>query len=367
MTQFVKLNEDIPCGIANKIAPFREETNNIFNCGLTNYYENPTTDLIAFFIEQSAKTDKNLFFKNVIKNLLNKAGVHNFEAQTSRDYFCSVDTQITTSNGNRIDLVLETTSCVFVIEAKIYHEINNPLDDYERYCKKLYKNKSVYCYILTRETTPPQNGWNNITYSELVATDEILPPNSKLDFYLEDFIKHLHLLCGANDMDNSEIQYVIENSNAITLLFTSFYRINEQIRNSLNNSSIMESDYYKFFLETKDWGSLSGTGAKRSRIEKKIIINSVETRFVIYPKYFDSNKDKGITIYYDFWTLNNEIKDQVEERLRVNYNRIDSSEKNFLIIRKVDYSGKDFVSEVCKDAISILENLTNIQNELNKR
>ncbi|SFS31340.1 PD-(D/E)XK nuclease superfamily protein [Succinivibrio dextrinosolvens] len=363
MSQFVKLKEDIPDGLVDKIAKHSKKNLNIFNCGLTNYYENPTTDLLAYFIERSADTSDKEFLKTITRNLLTKAGVSNSSVEPfiDKEEFISVGTQVTTMNRNRIDLLLETTNCVFVFEAKINHEINNPFDDYMAYCKKHFKNKSVYYYLLTKNhnVLPPQ-GWINITYSELVTFEANKTPITKLDFYIEDFVSHLHLLCGSNDMNNSEIQYVIENSKAISLLFTSYYRINEQIRDNLNNS-FKDPENNEFFLEKKGWGGYPVTEAIKQRIELKLFINGEDTRFVIYPRYVDSIMDKGITINYSFWTVNNSILGYFEDKLREKYKNLDSRDsKNFLIIRK-DYSGQDFVNEVSKDAISILEDLREIK------
>lgn len=357
MSQFFKLKDDIPEGLVDKIAMYSQKNLNIFNCGLKNYYENPTTDLLAYFIERSADTAEKEFFKTLTKNLLSKAGVPNFE---SLEDFESVDTQVTTMNGNRIDLLLETANCVFVFEAKISHEINNPFDDYMAYCNEQYKSKHIYYYLLTKNPNKHPQGWHNITYSELVKSEAKKTPITKLDFYIEDFASHLQLLCRDIDMNDSEIQYVIENSKAISFLFKSFYLINEQIMVKLNNI-FKDPENNKFSLASKGWGRDSDTGAKIQRIERKLLVDGKNTKFIIYPR-FDSMNEKGcITINYSFYTENNKILNYFEVKLRENYKDLDSRDsKNFLIIRK-DYSGHDFVNEVCNDAIVILGDLIEIK------
>ena len=160
-------------------------------------------------------------------------------------------------------------------------------------------------------------------------------------------------------MDDAEIQYVIENAKEITQSFRRFILINEQITKKLNNYFNYSANDPNSFKVDNHWGAASTEGLMKSRIKKVLKIKDEKAQFNIYPRYTDSTIENKIIINYSFGKTDGLIMDYFEEKLKEKYSDLDSSEDDFLIIRKV-YSGIDFVNVVCKDAISIFEDLKEI-------
>lgn len=106
----------------------REKT--FFDTAIRNHYENPTTELIEFFLNANESHELgDLFWKGFCdavqkQSPLLEMGLGNIE---------NLERECVTQQGNRIDLLVETDSHLIVIEAKIYHQQNNPFNDYIEY------------------------------------------------------------------------------------------------------------------------------------------------------------------------------------------------------------------------------------------
>ena len=58
--------------------------------------------------------------------------------------FESVETEVVTQNGKRIDLLVETDTALIVIECKIYHHQNNPFDEYTAFGNERISKKTQH-------------------------------------------------------------------------------------------------------------------------------------------------------------------------------------------------------------------------------
>ena len=81
--------------------------------------------------------------------------------------------ELSTDNNNRIDLLLEGSDWLMVIENKIYHHLDsNPFSDYEAFAEKYYKQHlhgSRPLYVVLSPNGDSPEGWKGISYPRLVA------------------------------------------------------------------------------------------------------------------------------------------------------------------------------------------------------
>jgi hypothetical protein len=136
---------------------------NIFSIGGRGHYENPISDILAFFINPNEDHGfGSLFLKSVFESANVEIPLLEIVKAPKRE--------VSTDSGNRIDLLVEGDEWVLTIENKIRHEAVNPFDDYTDYIDKHHKKKPSKLFLLLsiRYETPP-DGWIGITYNDLIS------------------------------------------------------------------------------------------------------------------------------------------------------------------------------------------------------
>lgn len=127
--------------------PRRRRETTIFSIGGRGYYENATSDVLAFFLDHNREHG---FKTTVLESLLSAAGIDDalFEPthRPQREY--------PASGGNRIDILVEGEDHVLVIENKIRHTANNPFPAYERTVREKFPDKKPLLVLLTYRDEP---------------------------------------------------------------------------------------------------------------------------------------------------------------------------------------------------------------------
>lgn len=204
----------------------------LFDVGTRGHFENPTTELLSFFLEPTKEHSLNdCFFKGLQDLLANK------KISTGLGHLLYVETEVSTAKGNRIDLLLETNEAVITVECKIYHDQNNPFDDYTSYGKQRIKDnnkddeqdKTLIQIVLCldgkisnelKEVDLQGNRWYGVSYKELV--EDIEPhlskalldnPYNKWGLFAREFLLHLKELNNVGEISKDELDFLTENVN----------------------------------------------------------------------------------------------------------------------------------------------------------
>lgn len=134
--------------------------------------------------------------------------------------FNAVDTEVTTSNGGRIDLVIETDNTVIGIENKIYAALYNHLDDYNKYISEKDKDKSHNLIVLSLYKI--ENNAKNITYADLFCEvkkligNYVTSINAEYYMFLKHFINNIENLTKERKMLTvEEYKVLVENEEQI--------------------------------------------------------------------------------------------------------------------------------------------------------
>lgn len=237
---------------------FTDEELNLFDVGTRGHFENPTTELLSFFLDPSKSHNLgDSFFsglKSVVaeKNILSDLGT-----------FESVETEVSTQNGKRIDLLVETEKAVIIIECKIYHHQNNPFDEYTAFGNKRINNgsegstsktlvKLVLCLNGNVSADLAEDGWHGISYNELVDHIETRlsktmfdNPYNKWTLFAREFLLHLKGLNTMTDINANEITFLTENLNEFSQLSDYIYnnlmpKIGARILSDLNTCDLQD-------------------------------------------------------------------------------------------------------------------------------
>ncbi len=173
--------------------PLKEKT--FFSIeGIIGHFENPTTDLLRFFMAPDGGHDLGPLFLRAFFTCLkidcNKASFDRVK----------VWPQVQTEDGKLIDLLISGSDWVLVVENKIRAPIDNPLNSYEEYAKRNFPRAETHLAILSRygQTDPESPQWKAVSYQEYCNalksefTKTVFDrPTSKWQVFAREFIVHL--------------------------------------------------------------------------------------------------------------------------------------------------------------------------------
>lgn len=195
-----------------------EETEpTIFSIGSRGYYENPTTDILAFFCDNNAAHGLDDLVLNALLSCSDKS--QSFDAALIK----SPQREVVTSTGKRIDLLLESQEWVIVLENKVFHQQNNPFDDYESFIHDglhhdRFKGKKAIFMVLSPTGAVEQANWVGISYPQLILsikqqlTEHFLnKPLNKWTVLLREFLLHLENIMAKPSLSKESIDFVLDN------------------------------------------------------------------------------------------------------------------------------------------------------------
>jgi hypothetical protein len=130
------------------------------------HYENVCSNILAFFFDPNNPHG----FGSLLLDALAEAGP--IDNITDGAYAnVSVERELTTDAGNRIDVLIESDSLLIGIENKIFQAAANPFADYAAFIKQHNTNgKTIYKFLLTLEPSDAgiEYGFMNLTYPRFI-------------------------------------------------------------------------------------------------------------------------------------------------------------------------------------------------------
>ncbi|BFM03772.1 hypothetical protein Psyaliredsea_24190 [Psychrobacter alimentarius] len=236
---------------------FTDEELTLFDVGTRGHFENPTTELLSFFLDSTKPHDLEDSFFNGLQSVIAKKNI-----LPNLGTFESLETEVSTQSGKRIDLLVETDTALIVIECKIYHQQNNPFDEYtifgnDRINKSAQHSsasktlvKLVLCLNGNVSTDLSADGWYGISYNELVQYIEeglsktmFNNPYNKWVLFAREFLLHLKGLNTMTAINKDELSFLTGNLNEFAQLSDYIYnnlmpKIGTRISSDLNASDL---------------------------------------------------------------------------------------------------------------------------------
>lgn len=221
-----------------------------FDIGARGHFENPTTDVLAFFCngEEQHGMD-NLISNSIIKLIGKKLNRNLIESEIP----IIASREVATKQGKRIDLVIDSEDYLIIIEMKVNHFQVNPFKEYENYAfseiasskkEKTAKESKEPIFVILSPSGVVDDSHNNhlwvgISFGELkeavsenLHTHFITNPLDKWIFILRDFLLHLETLSMSEKISENS-SFALENLSEISrmwdLLNDALKGINNQI------------------------------------------------------------------------------------------------------------------------------------------
>lgn len=200
------------------------------------HYENVCSNILAFFMDP----EESHGLGTLVLDALAIAG--NIAAADERvGGNVSVEREVVTHAGNRIDILITSDDHDILIENKIYAAVNNPFDDYATHLDKIAGARRKDKILLTLNPTSEgrDRGFRNLTHEELVGHIRSLLGHyvsgadaRHLTMFL-DFLNTLENLRKGTRMNQEFVKFLAERSDDIESLSTDL----QQFRNELEEKA----------------------------------------------------------------------------------------------------------------------------------
>ena len=290
-----------------------EKEKTIFSIGGRGFYENPISDVLAFFLDsQEVHGFGTLLIDSFFDALDLSDSVENISM------VASPLREVSTTNNNRIDLLIEGEEWVLVIENKIYHTQNNPFSEYEEYITKKYPEKKPLFSVLSPSGRTHQSNWHGVSYKSFITSlkqkIEVMglsqKKQSKWMVYLEDFILNLEQYAVRNSMDSNTIEFIENNYQDIANLAKLRDSYHNQVK--IQGKQLLQSSFsQQDFSDTiHNWGHGPAIRFYSDQWQGK-------SNIVIQASHRD--KDKGLGIYIYVYGISEVYLKNVDNILTLNY------------------------------------------------
>jgi len=242
--------------VAKRIPPPKERT--LFSLGGCGYYENPASDLLAFFLTPDAEHGfKALFLStyfecmNVDHSKINKNGVR-------------VDREVVAKDGARIDLEIQGLNWCLLIENKIFHWEANPFASYEEHAKTICAGEKLFSILSPSgkiEKKGKNEDWKRVSYQDYckalkqkLAEDFWNFPISKWHIFAREFILHMENELYNPPMTIDLAAFVEKHTSQIIEVQKLAWQYQNFICDELKRELNKNFSPNSFYIVPEDWG-----------------------------------------------------------------------------------------------------------------
>lgn len=181
-----------------------------FSIGGRGYFENPVSDVLAFFLNPQEAHGFGTLFLDCFFNSLEPE-----ICPESVELVNPPEREVSTEFNKRIDLLLEGDDWVLVIENKIYHHQSNPVTHYEDFVENKYPKKRPIYVVLSPNGSSDFDNWKALSYQKFIGVLKENLGNAVIDnqyskwvIFLRDFILNLEQYAVRSSMDRKAIEFI---------------------------------------------------------------------------------------------------------------------------------------------------------------
>jgi hypothetical protein len=195
------------------------------------HYENVLSNLYAFYFDVNEEHGLRDLFISSLSQLIEESEIGKGKEMIFEDEF-DIDTEYSTNDGGRIDLLLSNDSHAIIIENKVNHSLINDLDDYwESIDSPSEENKIGIELSLCKIKQINHLHFINITHIDffkcvMANTGKyLLNANDKYLVYLKDLYQNIINL-STDNMEKKDLEFYFDNNQKINELL----ELNDSIR-----------------------------------------------------------------------------------------------------------------------------------------
>lgn len=231
----------------NQIPKFISQTTYLDICRYPgNRFEEICSRILAFFFQPTNEHGLNDLFLQSLLEIISKGNTLRIVNNQ-----ISVDTEVQTDDGKRLDLLILGTDFIIGIENKIYATLYNPLDEYKQLINQKATQKktvnNIFKVVLSVKKITDQgelkkmkdNGFVKVYYSDFFKIikknvgEYFSQANQRYITIMYDFIQTIENMDGK--FDNKMFRFFTENKDSIDEMISQYNSINQQILNVQKN------------------------------------------------------------------------------------------------------------------------------------
>jgi len=232
-TDFTKILNDF------KAIPKHKQTKTFMEISGYPHYENVCSNILAFYFDPSNEHQFEDLFLNSLLHIVEKDFCVDLDYEK-----IIVHREYQTENYKRIDIVIETDNYVIGIENKIFHHLNNDLEDYYKTITTLChgKRKPIAIILSLNELNIQydiefirKNHFANITYKSVFQNIKqnigkyLSSSNISHINYITDFIKSIENLTPKTMENRALYEFFKNNSEILQELTDSFSQFKKSL------------------------------------------------------------------------------------------------------------------------------------------
>lgn len=204
------------------------------------HYENVCSNFLAFFLDPEGPHGMGSLFLGA---LLNSVGAEGGEEGFGGNV--SVEREVVTEAGNRIDILLKTDSLAVLIENKIFASVANPFDDYAAYLDGLkddaggaYEKEKI---LLTLYPSGEGTKWEfkNVTHAAFASAvrsslgHHVSEADTRYLTLMLDFLNTLEYLGEGTRMNQEFVKLLAERSDEIEKFMAGLKEFRDESRSKV--------------------------------------------------------------------------------------------------------------------------------------
>ena len=179
----------------------------IFGVGGRGYYENATSDLLAFFLRPDAPHGFGTLFLRAFLHCIGGGRIVEHKLRGA-----AVRREVRTQKGGRIDIEVTGSDWCLLIENKIRHFLANPLNDYEAHASELGLPIKVFALLSPKGAS--EGNWQGVSYESYCSVTQQYLENethskqpNKWHFIACEFLLHLRNEICTPTMNEEQVRF----------------------------------------------------------------------------------------------------------------------------------------------------------------
>lgn len=310
------------------------------------HYENVWSNIYAFFFNTIEEHNLNDLFINSLLELINENIDSKFNLKSPFD----IETEVGTNNNGRIDVLLSNNNDAIIIENKVYHHLNNDLEDYWNSISQTNKIGIILSLHKVPKTQLINTKFIGITHLELLQkvvsnlSNYFSTANEKYIIFLKDFYQNV--INTTNPMDTDIIKFFYRNQEEINQI--------SEVKSSFVSFVISEVEKARINIDEK----LEPYGSRNESFRYYLCPNQGNLMItIVFGELFTEKRELLFII-----ELQNELLNQKEKIQTIEF---DDKEKEYL---KTDFfnqkgSWAHFAIQVVRPTENDIINLNNYISE----
>ena len=181
------------------------------------HYENVMSNIYAFYFNVDEVHGMQDLFINSLLEIINESKLRDQKKVAAISDF-EVSTEVSTKKNGRIDILLSSEDHAIIIENKVYHTLNNNLEDYWNSIKVTDNNEDnkIGIVLSLNKLSVNHRQFINITHLELLKRviqnlgSYVMDAKEKYVVFLKDFYQN-SINLSKSEMDSKELKFYFDN------------------------------------------------------------------------------------------------------------------------------------------------------------